>query len=165
MHLHLAVGGLLARNAAVTTLLMNYADRLERGPGREGVATAPCFIIPTWSIDEPPRTPFRRHLLTVQAHTARTDPCPDAQLDSILQLLHVVLTDDHASSWIIARRLGAPAGPAHSRFGTAVRTGTWEIAPAPSSAPGADRRRLRPWPDCRTALTTGAVACGTTALN
>jgi hypothetical protein len=164
MDVRLVVGGLLTRNAVLSRLLLNYADRLERGLGHCTVP-APCFIVPTWSADQPPSAPFGSRLLTVHAHMSRSDPGCHDTLDAIMLLLHVVLTDDHAGSSITARRLSTPADVAASDLDTVSRLGCWDIAPVPSWGPEADQRRLLPWPDCGAVLATGALTPGTVNVN
>jgi hypothetical protein len=161
------VGGLLTRNAVVSRLLWNYADRLERGwSGHCSRRSAPCFIVPHWSVDQLPSAPFGSRLLTVHAHTSRTDPSRHETLDAILRLLHVVLTDDHAGSSVMARRLRAPADLVAGELDTVVRLGIWEIAPVPSRRLEAGQRRLLPWPDCSTSVVaTGAPAPATISMN
>lgn len=160
MDVRLVVGGLLTRNAVVSRLLWNYADRLERGRSGHFSAAATCFIVPDWSVDQLPSAPFESRLLTVHAHTSRIDPNPHETLDAILRLLHVVLTDDHAGSFVSARRLGTPADLVVSELDTVVRLGNWDIAPVPSRRLEAGQGRLLPWPDCSTsvAAATGAPA-------
>jgi hypothetical protein len=165
MDLHLVVGGLLARNAALSTLLMNYADRLEQGCFGHGVATAPCFIVPAWTVGRPPSAPFARELLTVEAHTSRDDPRLHQNLDTILGLLHAVLTDGHARKSVTARRLGTAADLVVSGLDTVFKVGTWEIAGAPSKDAGAAQQQLVPWPDCSPVTTTGFLAPGTVSMN
>lgn len=166
MDVRLAVGGLLARNAVVSRLLWNYADRLEWGWSGDCSVSAPCFIVPNWSVDHPPSAPFGSRLLTVHAHTSRTDPSRHETLDAILQLLHVVLTDDHAGSSVSARRLRTPADLVAGEFDTVVRLGIWDIAPVPPRRLEAGQRRLLPWPDCRTSVVaTGAPAPGPISMN
>lgn len=166
MDVRLVVGGLLTRNAVVSELLWNYADRLERGCSREGPVSAPRFIVPNWSVDQPPSAPSGSRLLTVHAHTSRTEPSRHETLDAILRLLHVVLTDDHAGSFVTARRLSAPADLVATDLDTVVRVGIWDIAPFPSHAPEVAQRRLLSWPDCSTSvIATGALAPGTLSMN
>jgi hypothetical protein len=165
MDLRLLVGGLLTRNTVLSTLLMNYAERLKRGRAGHGTTTASCFIRPTWRIEEDRSAEIARHLLIVEAHAARTDPRHEENLDTILRLLDVVLTDEHASAAITARRLETAAGGGLGGRSTAVRVGMWEIAPVPSHAARATQPRLLPWPDCSTALTAGDLAPGITSLN
>jgi hypothetical protein len=164
MDVRLVVGGLLTRNAVLSKLLLNYADRLERGCSGHCTVSAPCFIVPNWS--RPPSAPFMSRLLTVQAHTSRTDPSRHDTLDEIMRVVHAVLTDDHAGSSITVRRLGTPADLVASDLGTVVRLGFWDIAPVPSSGREAGQRRLLPWPDCsKSIIATGALAPGTVSMN
>lgn len=166
MDLRLVVGGLLARNAALSTLLVNYADRLQGwcpGPGR---ATAPCFIVPTWSDDPVAHAGPGSLVLTVEAHTSGSDRRHAEDLDSILRLVHVVLTDEHAHACVTARRLGTPAGPMSSDLDTVLRTASWSVTPVASSDRRATQRRLVPWPDCSTSVMSArALARGTVSMN
>ncbi len=131
MDIRLAVGGLLTRDAVLGTLLQNYADRLgQLSPGR-GTSTAPCFIVPSWSDDWFARP--ERRLLTVEAHTSRTDPRPRENVDAVLGLLHEVLTGDEAVASITARLLGTSDDLVPGDRDTVARVGTWEIAPASSA--------------------------------
>ena len=167
MDVRLVVGGLLTRNAVVSRLLWNYADRLERGWSGH-CSSAPCFIVPDWSVDQPSSAPLGSRRLTVHAHASRTDPSHHETLEAILRLLHGVLTDDHAGSSISARRLRAPADLVAGEHDTVVRLGIWEIAPVPSRRLGRSQRRLLPWPDCRTSVVaTGAPTPvpGTISMN
>jgi len=164
MDVRLVVGGLLARNAVLSRLLLNYADRLERGPGHCALP-APCFIVPDWSADQARSASSGSRLLTVSAHTSRTDPERHHTLDAVLHLLHVVLTDDHAGSSITARRLHTTADLVAGDPDTVSRSGCWAIAPVPSCSPGAAQRRLLPWPDCSAVLATGARAAGAVTVN
>jgi hypothetical protein len=163
MDVRLVVGGLLTRNAVLSELLLNYADRLARGCSGHRAESAPCFIVPNWS--RLPSAPFTSRLLTVRAHTSRTDPSRHDTLDEIMRLLHGVLTDDHAGSSITARRLRTPADLVAGDLDTVVRLGCWDIAPVPSCGPGAAPRRLLPWPDCSAVLATAALAPGTVNMN
>ncbi len=166
MDLRLVVGGLIARNPVLSTLLANYADRLDEDRFGCGAATSPSFIVPTWSVDRFSHVPAGSRLLTVEAHTSSTDPRRHENLDTILRVLHVVLTDDHADASIIARRLATPADLVASDLDTVVRVGMWDIAPVPSCGPEAAQRRLLPWPDCSTSvITSGALAPGTISMN
>jgi hypothetical protein len=166
MDLRLVVGGLLTRNGVLSTLLMNYADRLEQGRFGRDTATAPCFIVPTWSIDARPSAPLRSQWLTVEAHTSRNDPSRHHNLDTILRLLHGVLTDDHAGRLITARRLSTSAVLMTRGLDTDFRVGTWEITPVPSCDLESAQTRLLPWPDSTTSvITAGALASGTVSLN
>jgi hypothetical protein len=162
----LVVGGLIARNAVLSTLLLNYADRLEKGSLGHGAATAPSFIVPIWSVGRFPYAPIGNRLLTVEAHTSSTDPRCQENLDTILRLLHVVLTDDHASSSITARRLSTTAGLRSSGPDTVVKAGTWDVALVPSRSLRAAPRRLLPWPDCSTSvIATGPLTPRAIRLN
>jgi hypothetical protein len=166
MDLRRVVGGLIARNAVLSTLLMNYADRLRQGRSGHGTATAACFIVPDWSQDQLPSAPLRGRLFTVEAHTSRTDPRLHGNLDTILGLVDVVLTDDHASTSITARRVDAAADLRTTGSDTVVRVGSWDITPIPSCGLAAAERRLRPWPDCATSvLAGGALTPGLTSTN
>ena len=166
MDVRLAVGGLLTRNAVLSTLLVNYADRLEQGRSGRGAPLAPCFIVPTWwRVGEDPTAPAGPDLLTVAAHASRNDPHHAENLDSILRLLQVVLTDDHARASIIARRLGMFDEHASTDRDTVTRVGIWTIAPVPSRAPAATEARLLPWPDCGAVLGAAVLAPGTAGLN
>jgi hypothetical protein len=131
MDLRLAVGGLLTRDVVLSTLLVNYADRLVQGSPGPGTSTAPCFIVPNWRADQVER-PGRR-LFSVEAHTSRTDPRRRENLDAVLRLLHEVLTGDEAGASITARRLGTSDDLVAGDLDTVVRVGTWEIAPASSA--------------------------------
>ncbi len=164
MDVRLVVGGLLTRNAVLSRLLLNYADRLERGPGHSAVP-APCFIVPSWSADQPRSAPSGSRLLTVHAHTSRTDPGRHHTLDTVMRLLHVVLTDDHAGSSITARRLRTPADLVAGGLDTVSRSGCWAIAAVLSCGSEAAQRRLLPWPDCSAVLATGALAAGAVTMN
>ena len=164
MDVRLVVGGLLTRNAVLSRLLLNYADRLERGPGHCAVP-APCFIVPLWSADRSRYAPSGSRLLTVCAHTSCTDPERHHTLDAVLRLLHVVLTDGHAGSSITARRLSTPGDLVAGDPDTVSRSGCWAIAPVPPCGPEAPRRRLLPWPDCSAVLATGALAAGAVTGN
>lgn len=162
MDVRLVVGGLLTRNAVLSKLLLNYVDRLEFG---NSTATPPRFIVPDWTAEQPPSAPFGHRVLTVQAHTSRADPRHGDTLDAIMELVHVVLTDDHARTAITARRLSAPTDHVTGDVGTVAKLGSWDVAPVPSRSP-AVRRRLLPWPDCSTStLTTGAPEPGTVSMN
>jgi|tagenome__1003787_1003787.scaffolds.fasta_scaffold20783379_2 hypothetical protein len=166
MDLRLVVGGLIARNPVLSTLLANYAARLEEDRFGYGAATSPSFIVPTWSVDRFSHVPAGSRLLTVEAHTSSTDPRRHENLDTILRVVHMVLTDDHAGAAIIARRLATPADLVASDLGTVVRVGMWDIAPVPSAGAEAAQRRLLPWPDCSTSvITTGALAPRTVSMN
>lgn len=166
MNVRLVVGGLLTRNAVLNELLWNYADRLERDGSANCPGSAPRFIVPVWSDDQPPSGPFGGRLFAVQAHTSRTDPGRHDTLDAILRLLHTVLTDDHASSFITARRLSTSTEVVAGDLDTVVRSGIWDIAPAPSGHHEAARRRLLPWPDCSTSImATGALAPASSYMN
>jgi hypothetical protein len=166
MDLRRVVGGIIARNAVLSTLLLHYADRLEQGRSEYGTATAAFFIVPTWSRDQSPSAQPRSQLFTVEAHTPRTDPGLHENLDTILQLVHEVLTDDHASTSITARRLNASTDLRTTDLDTAVRVGTWAIAPVPSCSLGAAQRRLLPWPDSGTSVVaTGALAPRIVSMN
>jgi hypothetical protein len=166
MDLRLVVGGLLTRNAVLGTLLMNYADRLEQGCSGQYAATGPCFIVPTWTVVPRASTPSRSHLLRVEAHAAGTDPGRHQELDAILRLLHLVLTDDHASTSITARRLGTSACVVAGGHDSVVQVGTWDIVPTPSGGLGTARQRLLPWPSCSASvITTGAPAPGINRVN
>jgi hypothetical protein len=165
MDLHLVVAGLLTRNAALSTLLMNHADRIEQGCFGHGVATAPCFIVPAWTVCQPLSAPLTREVLTVEAHTSRDDPrCPQ-NLDTILGLLHAVLTDSHARRSVTARHLATAADLVVSGVDTVFKVGAWEIAGAPSKDAGAAQQRLLPWPDCSAVTTTGFLAPRTISMN
>ncbi|MGK5112856.1 hypothetical protein [Geodermatophilus sp. CPCC 205506] len=164
MDLRLVVGGLIARNAVLSTLLANHDDRLEQRCSGHGTTTAPCFIVLTWSVDESPFAPSGSQLLRVEVHTSNTDPRRHQDLDTIVRLLHAVLTDDHARTSITARRLGGWAD-SRSSLDTVVEVGVWEIAPARSSVRGTARPRLLPWPDSSTLTATGSLAWGTVSMN
>ncbi|MGK5111701.1 MULTISPECIES: hypothetical protein [unclassified Geodermatophilus] len=131
MDLRLAVGGLLTRNAVLSTLLLNYADRIVQASPGPGAASAPCFIVPSWSADQCARPGCQ--LLTVEAHTCRTDPRRRENLDAVLWLLQEVLTGDEAVASITARLLGTSDDLVPGDRDTVVRVGTWEIAPASSA--------------------------------
>jgi hypothetical protein len=148
MDLRLVVGGLLTRDAVLSALLLNYADRLERGPVEPCAGTTARFIVPCWAADERPSAPPRGRLLRVEAHASPADPGRHENLDAILRRLDAVLTDDQAGRSIRARRLLGSADLRSSPFGTVVRVGVWAVAPAPSrdgdsSAPGSATRAPR----------------------
>jgi hypothetical protein len=165
MDVRLVVGGLLTRNAVLSRLLWNYADRLEEGFSRHCSLSAPCFIVPNWRVDQPPSAPFGSRLLTVQAHTSRTDPRRHETLDAILRLVHVVLTDDHAGSSVRALRVRTPVDLVAGELDTVVRLGIWNVAPVPRRLE-AGSRRLLPWPDCSTSVVVpGAPTPGTFSIN
>jgi hypothetical protein len=164
MNVRLEVGGLLTRNAVLSTLLLSYAERLEQECSGCATATAPCFIVPMWTLDQRRSVPEASGLLTVEAHTSRNDPRSHENPDSILALLHSVLTDDQASGSITARRLPTSPDLVPGRRGTVCKVGTWEIALAPARAPRSARPRRLPWPDCD-AVTTGFTTRGTAVLN
>jgi hypothetical protein len=165
MDLRREVGGLLTRNAVLRTLLMNYADRLQQSCAGNGSATAPCFIVPTWDVDRRLSRRPRSRVLTVEAHTSCSDPTRDEDLDAILRLVHVVLTDDHAGTSITARRLATSAEVTTSGRDTVVRMGFWEIVPVPSCDLGGTRPRLLPWPDCSAVTIAGALAASGVSAN
>jgi hypothetical protein len=174
MNLRLVVGGFMARNTVLSTLLLNYADRLQHECAGYSRAPAPCFIVPTWNLDQRPSSPLASQLLTVEAHTSHDDPRCHENLDAILGLLHSVLTDEHASDSISIRRLGGSPGLMAGRLDTVCKVGIWEVAPAQSQDAGGEQPRLLLWPDCdavtRTgfcdAVTrTGFLAPGTLSMN
>jgi hypothetical protein len=165
MDLRFVVGGLIARNAVLSTLLANYADRPEQECSGQGTDTAPCSIVLTWTIDESPFAPFGSELLRVEAHTSSTDPRRHQDLATVVRLLHAVLTDDHARTSITVRRLATWDHSRSSGLDTVVDVGIWEISPARSSDQGTTRPRLLPWPDSGTLSATGSLPWGTVSLN
>jgi hypothetical protein len=166
MDVRFVVGGLLCRNAELSQLLSNYACRLDRGCSGRCTASPPCFIVPNWTADQPPVSPSGSRLLTVQAHTPRSDPGRHETLDAIMRLVHAVLTDDHARSSITAQRLSPPVDLVASNLGTVGKLGIWTIAPVPSSDSDAAHRRLLPWPDCNASVVaSGALAAGAFGMN
>jgi hypothetical protein len=169
MDVRLVVRSLIARNAVLSTLLANHDDRIEQGcQGGSGrrTTTAPGFIVLTWSVDASPFAPAGSELLRVEVHTSRTDPGRHEDHDTVLQLLHAVLTDDHARTSITARRATAWADPRSTGgLDTDVPVGVWEIAPTRSGVRGTARSRLLPWPDPSTLLAPGSLAWGTVSMN
>ncbi|MGY1639840.1 hypothetical protein ACI782_01745 [Geodermatophilus sp. SYSU D00703] len=127
MDLRRVVGGLLTRDAVLSALLLNYADRLERGPS---AATDPCFIVPSWD-DGVPGSPHETRVLTVTAHTCRDDPRPHDHLDAVLGLLDRVLTGEEARRSITTRSAGTSAD-LHVGVDTVAKVATWEITLTPS---------------------------------
>lgn len=166
MDVRLVVSGLLSRNAVLSALLMNYVERLEQERFGRCASTRACFIVPTWwNSDAEPPAPVAADLLTVAVHAPRTDPDHGDNLDRVLGLLHMVLTDDHAGASITARRLYTSDDRAFSDRGTAVRMGIWEIAPVLSRPARSTHARLLPWPACSAPLDAGGLAPGTVSLN
>jgi hypothetical protein len=165
MNVRLAVGGLLTRNAVLSALLLNYADRLDQECYGHGTATAPCFIVPTWTVDQRPSAPQGSQVLTVEAHTSRNDPRRHENPDSILALLHTVLTDDQASGSITTRRLPTSPDLVPGGRGTVCKVGAWEIALAPARPPGSAQPQRLPWPDCNAVTAAGFLTPGTAVLN
>jgi hypothetical protein len=141
MDLRRVVGGLLTRDAVLSALLLNYADRLEGG---RSVVADPRFIVPSWA-DRAPDGPHETRVLTVTAHTCRDDPRPHDHLDAVLALLHGVLTGEEARRSITARSAGAPAD-LQVGVDTVAKLGSWEITLAPSQAPAPPQ----PWPHATT---------------
>ncbi|MGY1692626.1 hypothetical protein [Geodermatophilus sp. SYSU D01105] len=144
MDLRLVVGGLLTRDAVLGTLLLNYAERLERGrPGPGGDS----FIVPSWE-DRAPGAPHETRVLTVAAHTCREDPRAGEHLDAVLELVHAVLTGEEARGSITARAHGSSAD-LQTGVDTVAKVGTWEITLTPSRDAGAPQPRLLALPDLR----------------
>jgi hypothetical protein len=174
MNLRRVVGGLMARDAVVARLLMNYADRLVRERPGHPAPPGPCFLVPMWDSDERPSPPPASQLFAVEAHTRRDDPCPHDSLDILLALLHSVLTDAVARWSITARFDGATENLTVSSLGTVYKVGTWQIAPAPPWDPGTPgagtsgarpaQPRLLPWPD-RPMTATGLAGVGAASMN
>jgi hypothetical protein len=142
MDLRRVVGGLLTRDAVLSTLLLNYADRLERGPS---AATDPRFIVPSWD-DGVPGAPHETRVLTVAAHTCREDPRPHDHLDAVLGLLDRVLTGEEARRSITARPATTSAD-LQVGVDTVAKVATWEITLAPSQIPAPPEPRLLAVPD------------------
>jgi hypothetical protein len=131
MDLRRVVGGLLTRDPVLSALLLNYADRLERG---RSAPPDPRFIVPSWE-DRAPGTPHETRLLTVAAHTCRDDPRPHDHLGAVLALVHGVLTGEEARRSITARTAGASA-ELQVGVDTVGKVATWEITLAPAAAAG-----------------------------
>jgi len=127
MNLRLVVGGLLARDAVLGTLLLNYADRLQRGVRGSGT-TPPCFIVPAWVGDFRSIISPESEVLKVEVHTFRGDPRRGHDLDVILRLLDRVLTRPAAGEQITARRVETSPETRDSGAGTVFKIGAWEIA-------------------------------------
>lgn len=158
------VGGLMARDAVLSRLLLNYADRLLRErPGHEA-GPGPCFIVPTWDVDRRSSVPPAGQLFTVEAHTWREDPSPHENLDIILQLVHTVLTGDHARGSITAHFDGTAGNLVVSRLGTVYKVGSWQISPETSSDPTPTQPRLVAL-RCRTASIADFLAPTAVSVN
>jgi hypothetical protein len=144
MHLRRVVGGLLTRDPVLSTLLLNYADRLARG--RLGPGADPRFVVPSWT-DPVPEKPDETRVLTIAAHTCRDDPSPHDHLDAVLGLLHGVLTGEEARRSITTRYRGTSAD-LQAGVDTVAKVATWEITLTPSQAPveGGPRTRAVPGP-------------------
>jgi hypothetical protein len=145
MDLRRVVGGLLTRDAVLSALLLNYADRLDRERSASGAATDPCFIVPSWD-DGVPGTPHETRVLTVAAHTCRDDPRPHDNLDAVLGLLDRVLTGEEARRSITVRSSGTSA-ELQVGIDTVAKVATWEITLAPSRAPASPEPRPLALPD------------------
>jgi hypothetical protein len=159
------VGGLIARDAVLNALLLNHADCLQQGALRHGLATAPCFIVPSWSGDHLQPAMSRSRMFRVEAHTSRTDPRLRENLDAILRRVHAVLTDERSRSCIAARCLNTAPEPWATGFGTVVKVGVWDIVLVPPG-PGTTRQRRAPWPDLGTSVVAAhAPAAGTINAN
>ena len=128
MNLRLAVGGLLARDAVLGTLLLNYADHLQHG-GHGSDTPPPCFIVPDWVADPFSTASPESELFMVEVHTSRRDPRRGHNLDGILDLLDEVLTQPATVEPITARRLGT-SSEIRDGGSTVFRTGMWAIASA-----------------------------------
>ncbi len=144
MDLRFVAFNLIARDATLRTLLVNYAQRLDADGAAEG-PTASCFVALTWTVDEHSAAPAGSELLTLQVHAAQDDSCSLAQLDQVLQRLRAALTTVGPNPCITARCLTTSGAVPDSRFGTVVRTSTWRIAPVSTEPRGAAATRLVPW--------------------
>jgi hypothetical protein len=165
MDLHLVVGGLMARNPALSRLLLNYADLLDNRYAGQATTMASCFIVPAWTVDQSPSAPPSSELLVVEAHMHRDDPSRRRGLDATLHLLHSVLTDAEASGAIIIHCLGMSAEIMAGDLETVFKVAIWEIAPAPSPYPTVTQPRLAPWPCPSQTATTGFSGRGIEAIN
>lgn len=152
LDLRRVVGGLMASDAVLNRLLLNYADRLLRERPGHAAGPGPCFIVPTWDVDRRSSVSPAGQLFTVEAHTWRADPSPHENLDIILQLLHTVLTGDHARGSISAHFDGTAGNLVVSRLGTVYKVGSWRISLATSPDQTPTQPRLVA-PRCRTAIT------------
>lgn len=145
MDLRLVAFNLLFGNVALRPLLVNYADRLDCGSYREGMATGTCFIALQWSVDDSMPVPIGSELLTAEAHMPRDSRSDDGYLSVVLQRLRAALTDDAADGLITIRCLQTSPKAMESGVGTIFRTSTFEIAPASPQRRGAILGTLVPW--------------------
>ena len=144
MDLRMVAFNLIARDATLLTLLANHARRLEADGAAED-RPASCFVSLTWTVDERSSAPAGSELLTLQVHAPRNDAGSLAELDRVLERLHAALATVGPNPCITARCLTTSGAVPDSRFGTVVRTSTWQIAPV-STEPGAGApTRFVPW--------------------
>jgi hypothetical protein len=127
MHLRLVVGGLLVRHPVLSSLLLNYADRLDRGCAGPDTATT-CFIVPSWTADDCSDGPGRSELLTVQVHTARGIPGRRECAEEVWHLVQSALTDGPAADQVRIRCLATSQELVDVSLDTAFSARTWRVA-------------------------------------
>lgn len=154
---------LIARDAALRTLLVNYGRRLGLSGALRDPATTTDFIALTWTPDERASAPAGSELLTAQVHVSRNDSdCPE-RLDRVLQRLRAALTAAGPNRCITVRCLSTSGEDVDSRFGTVCKTSTWAIAPVPTRRDRGTGLRLAPWSGPVELDAGGRVVSGTGA--
>ncbi len=145
MDLRFVAFDLIARDAALRTLLVNYGRRLGLSSDLRGTATTTDFIALTWTPDQRASAPAGSELLTAQVHICRDgSDCP-GRLDRLLQRLRAALTTAGPHRCITARCLSTSGEDVDSRFGTVFKSSTWAVAPVPARRDRGTALRLVPW--------------------
>jgi hypothetical protein len=145
MDLRFVAFDLIARDAGLRALLVNYADRIEHGHAPDGAAADTCFLALQWTGNDPRCAPAEPQLLTAQAHIPRHLSREHLFIDFVLQRLRAALTAGAARKLITIRCLATSRDFAESDVGTIYKTSAFEIAPATRQRTGEAVLDLEPW--------------------
>lgn len=126
MDLRFAVFELIARDAALRALLVNYADRVEEEPAPDVPRTG--FLALCWT--EGASVPAGCELLTARVHLPRAHSRERLYLDFVLARLRASLTGEAARRSIRVRRIDTTPRIVEFDADTIFKTSRFEIAPA-----------------------------------
>ena len=149
MDLRFAAFVLIARDAALRTLLVHHADRVERGGAAQGV----CSLALSWADADRPGAAAGAQLLTARVHVPRDAARDHACLDTVPARLRATLTGDTARGVLRARCLDGAPRVVEDAADTVFTTSRFEIAPPQNTV-----LDLPPWSAGADAGATSEVA-------
>lgn len=144
MDIRFAVFNLIFRDAALRTLLVNYADRVESGCLPERTWTGACYIELKWADNNAAAAPAGSQLLTAQVHMPRHRSAEQMCLDVVLRRLRAALPVN-ATIGSFTVRCETTREVLDSGVDTVFKTTTFEVAPHAPRRHGAELLDLPHW--------------------